>query len=48
MPRSSLLVMVSALAGIEPVRAAYQDALDAGYRFLSFGDAMFIEGRATD
>lgn len=44
MPRSSLMVLVSALAGIEPIRAAYADALARGYRFLSFGDAMFIEG----
>ncbi|HEU4754821.1 MAG TPA: tRNA preQ1(34) S-adenosylmethionine ribosyltransferase-isomerase QueA, partial [Armatimonadota bacterium] len=43
MPRSSLLILVSAFAGVEPVRAAYREALEAGYRFLSFGDAMLIE-----
>jgi S-adenosylmethionine:tRNA ribosyltransferase-isomerase len=43
MPRSSLLVLVSAFAGLEPIRAAYAEALAMGYRFLSFGDAMFIE-----
>jgi len=43
MPRSSLLILVSAFAGVEPVRKAYQEALDEGYRFLSFGDAMFTE-----
>jgi S-adenosylmethionine:tRNA ribosyltransferase-isomerase len=42
MPRSSLLVLVSAFAGLEPVREAYQQALATGYRFLSFGDAMLI------
>jgi S-adenosylmethionine:tRNA ribosyltransferase-isomerase len=42
MPRSSLLILVSAFAGLEPVRAAYEEALAAGYRFLSFGDAMLI------
>src|SRR5207249_35479 len=42
MPRSSLLILVSAFAGLEPVRAAYHAALAAGYRFLSFGDAMLI------
>jgi S-adenosylmethionine:tRNA ribosyltransferase-isomerase len=44
MPKSSLLILVSAFAGIEPIRAAYAEALEQGYRFLSFGDAMFIEG----
>jgi S-adenosylmethionine:tRNA ribosyltransferase-isomerase len=43
MPRSSLLILVSAFAGVEPVCAAYREALERGYRFLSFGDAMFIE-----
>lgn len=45
MPRSSLLILVSAFAGVEPIRAAYQEALEQDYRFLSFGDAMFIERR---
>lgn len=44
MPRSSLMILVSALAGIDPIRAAYRDALAHDYRFLSFGDSMFIEG----
>ena len=47
MPRSSLLILVSAFAGYETIRAAYDDALESGYRFLSFGDAMFLE-RAGD
>jgi S-adenosylmethionine:tRNA ribosyltransferase-isomerase len=42
LPRSSLLVLVSALAGIEFVRAAYAEAIREGYRFYSYGDAMLI------
>ncbi|MDQ2798490.1 MAG: tRNA preQ1(34) S-adenosylmethionine ribosyltransferase-isomerase QueA [Armatimonadota bacterium] len=42
MPRSTLLLLVSALAGTELIRRAYQEALDLEYRFLSFGDAMLI------
>lgn len=42
MPRSTLLVLVSAFAGTESIRRAYENALTTGYRFLSFGDAMFI------
>lgn len=44
-PRSSLLVLVSAFAGRERVLAAYAHALARGYRFLSYGDALFITGR---
>jgi S-adenosylmethionine:tRNA ribosyltransferase-isomerase len=42
LPRSSLLVLVSALAGIEPIRAAYRAAIARRYRFYSYGDAMLI------
>lgn len=42
LPRSTLLMLVSALAGRERILAAYAAALAAGYRFFSFGDAMFI------
>lgn len=42
LPRSSLLMLVSALAGRERVLAAYAEAVAAGYRFYSFGDAMLI------
>jgi S-adenosylmethionine:tRNA ribosyltransferase-isomerase len=42
LPRSSLLMLVSALTGREKLLAAYQEAIDQGYRFYSFGDAMFI------
>ena len=42
LPRSSLLMLVSAFAGREPMLAAYQAAVVEGYRFFSFGDAMLI------
>lgn len=42
LPRSSLLMLVSAFAGRERVLAAYEDAVRSGYRFYSYGDAMFI------
>jgi S-adenosylmethionine:tRNA ribosyltransferase-isomerase len=41
-PRSTLLMMVSAFAGRELVMHAYRVALEQGYRFLSFGDAMLV------
>jgi S-adenosylmethionine:tRNA ribosyltransferase-isomerase len=42
LPRSSLLLLVAAFAGRERVLAAYGEALRAGYRFYSYGDAMLI------
>ena len=42
LPRSSLLMLVSAFAGRERILAAYADAINREYRFYSFGDAMFI------
>lgn len=42
LPRSSLLLLVCAFAGTELTLAAYQHAIDAGYRFYSYGDAMLI------
>lgn len=42
LPRSTLLMLVSAFAGRERVLAAYQAAIAEGYRFYSFGDAMLI------
>ncbi|WP_166238792.1 tRNA preQ1(34) S-adenosylmethionine ribosyltransferase-isomerase QueA [Paenibacillus turpanensis] len=42
LPKSTLLMMISALAGREPVLAAYNEAVEKEYRFFSFGDAMFI------
>ncbi|HTU70925.1 MAG TPA: tRNA preQ1(34) S-adenosylmethionine ribosyltransferase-isomerase QueA [Candidatus Baltobacteraceae bacterium] len=44
LPRSTLLVLVSAFAGRERVLEAYREAIEQRYRFFSFGDAMFIEG----
>ncbi len=41
-PRSSLVVMVSAFAGVDLVRAAYRCAVEWEYRFFSYGDAMLI------
>ncbi len=42
LPRSSLLMLVSAFAGRERVLAAYREAIARAYRFYSYGDAMFI------
>ncbi len=42
LPRSSLLLLVSAFAGREPVLASYREAIALGYRFYSYGDAMWI------
>lgn len=42
LPRSSLLMLVAAFAGRERVLAAYRHAVEAGYRFYSYGDAMLI------
>lgn len=44
-PRTTLVAMVAALIGPR-WRSVYQHALDGGYRFLSFGDAMFVEVRS--
>jgi len=44
LPESTLLMLVSAFAGYEPVMAAYREAVENRYRFFSYGDAMFIEG----
>ena len=43
LPRSTLLMMVSAFAGSERVMAAYRHAIDADYRFFSYGDAMWLD-----
>jgi S-adenosylmethionine:tRNA ribosyltransferase-isomerase len=42
LPRSTLLMLVSAFAGRENILKAYQAAIEEGYRFYSFGDAMLI------
>jgi S-adenosylmethionine:tRNA ribosyltransferase-isomerase len=43
LPRSSLLVLVSAFAGRELILKAYAHAMAAGYRFYSYGDACLIQ-----
>ena len=42
LPRSTLLMLVSALAGREAIMEAYAEAIRHRYRFYSFGDAMLI------
>lgn len=42
LPRTTLLMLVSAFAGIEPIRRAYEEAVKERYRFYSYGDAMLI------
>jgi S-adenosylmethionine:tRNA ribosyltransferase-isomerase len=43
LPRSTLLVLISAFAGIEPVRHAYRHAIEQRYRLYSYGDAMLVD-----
>ena len=43
LPKSTLLMLVSAFSGLEPVRAAYRHAIAQRYRFFSYGDAMLID-----
>ena len=43
LPESTLLMLVSALAGKEKIMTAYKEAVEQKYRFFSFGDAMFIK-----
>lgn len=42
LPRSTLLMLVAAFVGVEPLRAAYREAVARRYRFYSYGDAMLI------
>ena len=42
LPKSSLLMLVAAFAGRERILAAYREAVDSGYRFYSYGDAMLV------
>jgi S-adenosylmethionine:tRNA ribosyltransferase-isomerase len=50
LPRSTLMMLVAALAGLDRIKAAYAHAVAAHYRFFSYGDACLIEppGRAAD
>ncbi len=43
LPQSTLLMLVSALAGTDLVLSAYRYAVESGYRFYSYGDCMFVE-----
>jgi S-adenosylmethionine:tRNA ribosyltransferase-isomerase len=43
LPRSTLLMLVSAFAGIGRIRSAYAHAIAQRYRFFSYGDAMLLE-----
>lgn len=45
LPRSTLLALVMAFGGVQPIRRAYRTAVDEGYRFYSYGDAMLIGGQ---
>lgn len=47
LPKSTLLMLVSAFAGYDTIRAAYQHAISQRYRFFSYGDAMFLTRMPT-
>jgi len=47
LPKSTLLMLVSAFAGMDAIRAAYRHAVAQEYRFFSYGDAMFLARRAS-
>ncbi len=47
LPKSTLLMLVSAFAGYETIREAYRHAIAQRYRFFSYGDAMFLSGRGV-
>jgi S-adenosylmethionine:tRNA ribosyltransferase-isomerase len=48
LPKSTLLMLVSAFAGTELIQRAYQQAVKERYRFFSYGDAMLIESKKTE
>jgi len=43
LPKSTLLMLVSAFGGIDNIRRAYRHAIEQRYRFFSYGDAMLID-----
>ena len=47
LPKSTLMMLVSAFAGFDRVRALYAHAIDQRYRFFSYGDAMLLQRRVT-
>ncbi|ALV04663.1 tRNA preQ1(34) S-adenosylmethionine ribosyltransferase-isomerase QueA [Roseateles depolymerans] len=48
LPKSTLMMLVSALAGYEHIMALYRHAIDQRYRFFSYGDAMLLDRRRAD
>ena len=48
LPKSTLLMLVSAFAGLDEMRAAYRHAVKQRYRFFSYGDAMLLERKEID
>ncbi len=48
LPESTLIMLISAFAGLDNVKNAYQHAIEERYRFFSYGDAMFITPQHTD
>ena len=48
LPKSTLLMLVSAFAGVDAIRTAYAHAIRERYRFFSYGDAMFLEKRPSE
>jgi S-adenosylmethionine:tRNA ribosyltransferase-isomerase len=48
LPESTLLMLVSAFAGREHILSAYAQAIEAKYRFFSYGDAMFIAANTQE
>ena len=47
LPESSLLALVAAFSGHAEIMEAYRQAIDAKYRFYSYGDAMLLAGKST-
>jgi S-adenosylmethionine:tRNA ribosyltransferase-isomerase len=47
LPRSTLLMLVSAFAGFEHIRSLYRHAIESRYRFFSYGDAMLLAKSST-
>jgi S-adenosylmethionine:tRNA ribosyltransferase-isomerase len=48
LPESTLIMLVSAFAGTENIKRAYQEAIEMKYRFFSFGDAMFLTKKTLE